>query len=99
MTLKEIRKFNAKLRRSIVQRIPGGWYGNDPGDLDKNDLKRGNVVVNPKAIAPALRCRMRLAEFLKRGATTDANPAILTPSRSGSEAWKEAPRHRYGLTH
>ena len=99
MTTKEIRQFNAKLLRSIVQRIPGGWYGNDPGGLDKNDPKRGNVVVNPKAIAPALRWLMRRAEILETGTTTDPNPGILITYRIGSEALKDAARHRSGLTH
>lgn len=94
MTEKEVRRFNRKLLRSIVQLTPGAWYGNDPGDLDKNDPKRGNVVVNPKAIAPALRWLMKRAEILETGTTTDPNPGILITYRIGREALKEAARHR-----
>ena len=49
--------------RAITHRIPGGWYGNDPGFV-LDDPDRGNVVVDPGRIAPAVRWLAKRAEIL-----------------------------------
>lgn len=49
-------------RKSIVQTIPGGWYGNDPGSL--TDPKEGNVTVGSDYLDAALRWLLRRAKVL-----------------------------------
>ena len=49
--------------QKIVQRIPGGWFGNDPGSFDKLP-KAGNVVVDVRRLKDAMRWLQRRANIL-----------------------------------
>lgn len=55
--------------------IPGAWYGNDPGFFPAN-LLLGNVVIDARKIAQALKWLNRRARVCETFISNDANPGI-----------------------
>lgn len=64
------------MKKEITHRIPGGWYGNDPGWFPP-DYKLGNVVIDPALLVQALTWLKRRAEIIKTEISSDINPGII----------------------
>ena len=62
--------------KELIHRIPGAWYGNSPGFIEACP-KRGNVVVAPSKLDPALRWLHRRGRILKTAISADINPGII----------------------
>ena len=66
--------------RQIVHRIPGGWYGNDPG-VFPSDPRKGVVSVDPSKLVNAITWLRRRATITET--SIDAYGAILLKYRIG----------------
>lgn len=51
------------MRKSVVESIPGGWYGSDPGFMSHLP-QRGIVVVSPYTLLDSLKWLARRARVL-----------------------------------
>ncbi len=57
--------------KSIVHRIPGGWYGNDP--YEYNGKMIGNVAVDPRYVHHAIKWLSRRAHIVETSVKDEAN--------------------------
>ncbi len=53
-----------KASKSIVMSVPGGWYGNDIGVYNPD---KGNVVIDPAKIVPAVKWLSRRVTIIETG--------------------------------
>ncbi len=53
-----------KTKNDITYKIPGGWYGNDPPWENHPNPKHGNVMVDAKKIAPAIKWLSKRADIV-----------------------------------
>lgn len=60
----------------IVNRIPGGWYGNDPGAFPAIP-RAGTVVVDARFICQAVKWLGRRAIITSTTITSDQSPGLL----------------------